>query len=407
MKPKTRKIKKTQKTQKIRKYRKSEKKTREKSKKSKKVYFNLAKGNPSKNKFNKQKNVANIKLKSYSPSINKKLVSLKNTVAYDVLGCKSKSLNDSLLTVNIGTLDKPKCVSYNNKLAVDHLLKNLKASINLDCSKIIPPKQLQSNCWFNTMFMTLFISDKGRKFFRFFRQLMIEGKQIGDKSIPTELAKSFFMFNMAIEAAYNLNNNTKRIAYNFDTNLLIKNIYNSINNTRNDKKISFRNVGEPGNPLDYYLSIMNYLDNTSIKLHTIDFINPSYSYSASNKAINLLTSKGIFKSTIPHILVLEFSDYNSNNISDKEETLKLNIKDSVIEYKLDAIIIRDTRQQHFCSLLTCNGEEMSFDGASYSRMTPFKWKNLINTNKEWDFYANYDLKWNFRNGYQMLFYYRV
>ena len=199
-----------------------------------------------------------IKIKSYSPSINKRLVSLKQTIAYDLFGCKSSSLEDSLLIVNVGTLNKPKCVSYNNKLAVEHLLKNLKASANLNCSKIIPPKQVDSNCWFNTMFMAFFVSDKGRKFFRFFRQLMIEGKQVGGKVIPTELAKSFFMFNMAIEAAYNLTEHTKTIAYNFDTNLLIKNIYNSINKGTIHPNINIRKVGDSGNPLDY-LFIYNEL----------------------------------------------------------------------------------------------------------------------------------------------------
>ena len=55
----------------------------------------------------------------------------------------------------------------------------------------------------------------------------------------------------------------------------------------------------------------------------------------------------------------------------------------------------------------CNGVEMGFDGASYSRMVPFKWKKLINKDKNWTFKANYDLKWNFRNGYHMMFYYRI
>lgn len=379
-------------------------------KQSKKISKKISK------KLSRKKSNKLLKIKSYSPSINKRLVSLKNTVAYDLFGCKSASLADSLLTVNIGTLNKPKCVSYNNKLAVKKLLKNLKASVNLDCSKIIPPKQLKSNCWFNTMFMVFFISDKGRKFFRFFRQLMIEGKQINGKAIPTNLAMAFFMFNMAIEASYNLTEHTKTIAYNFDTNLLIKNIYNSINKGNIHPNKNIRKVGESGNPLDYYLSIMHYLDNTSIKLKIIEFwhdivernIIQKYSkLSASNKAINLLLSDVLMQDSLPHILVLEYSDNNSNNIDDKNKQLIINTKSGNIKYILDSIIIRDTSQQHFCALLTCNGIEMSFDGASYSRMTPFKWKDKINLNKDWTFKADYDLKWNFRNGYHMAFYYRI
>ena len=387
-------------------------------KSSKKVSKKISKKSSKKvsKKISGKKSNKLFKIKSYSPSINKKLVSLKNTVAFDLFGCKSRSLEESLLTVNIGTLNKPKCIPYNNKLAVKNLLKNLKASVNLDCSKVVPPKQLNSNCWFNTMFMVFFVSDKGRKFFRFFRQLMIEGKQINGKAIPRNLAMAFFMFNMAIEASYNLTEHTKTIAYNFDSNLLIKNIYNSINNSTIHPNRNIRNVGESGNPLDYYLSIMHYLDNSSIKLKIIEFSNDVIErniiqkygkQSASNTVINEILLNILMSDKLPHILVLEYSDNNSNNIADKEKQLIINTKSGKIQYKLDSIIIRDTSQQHFCALLTCNGIEMSFDGASYSRMTPFKWKDKINQNKDWTFKADYDLKWNFRNGYHMAFYYRI
>ena len=39
----------------------------------------------------------------------------------------------------------------------------------------------------------------------------------------------------------------------------------------------------------------------------------------------------------------------------------------------------------------------------------FKWKNLINKNKDWTFIENqkyYPEKYNFTKGYKMLFYYR-
>ena len=54
----------------------------------------------------------------------------------------------------------------------------------------------------------------------------------------------------------------------------------------------------------------------------------------------------------------------------------------------------------------CNKNEYAFDGASYNRMTKFAWKENINKNKNWGF-EGHDLKWNFMNAYQILFYYRV
>ena len=46
---------------------------------------------------------------------------------------------------------------------------------------IVAPKQYQGNCWFNTLFVALFISDKGRSFFEYFRRLMIQGKAVHNK----------------------------------------------------------------------------------------------------------------------------------------------------------------------------------------------------------------------------------
>ena len=38
---------------------------------------------------------------------------------------------------------------------------------NVNAENIIGPKQIKSNCWFNTFLMVFFVSDKGRKFHRF------------------------------------------------------------------------------------------------------------------------------------------------------------------------------------------------------------------------------------------------
>ena len=57
-----------------------------------------------------------------------------------------------------------------------------------------------------------------------------------------------------------------------------------------------------------------------------------------------------------------------------------------------------------------NNEEYKFDGDSYSRLSKFKWKNLINTNKDWVFLENpnyYPEKYNFTKGYKLMFYYRI
>ena len=161
---------------------------------SKRIYNDLQKSNS---------------IRSFSPNINKNLVSLKSMRMSNIFEC-----ND-ILKVNI----ENKCIDFNTDIVKKKLLKNLQASKHLDCEKFIAPKQYKSNCWFNTMFVTFFHSDKGRKFFRFFRQLMISGEKINGEKIPQDLAEVFFTLNKIIEAGYNQDNNAnKKLIYTFDTN---------------------------------------------------------------------------------------------------------------------------------------------------------------------------------------------
>jgi len=94
-------------------------------------------------------------------------------------------------------------------------------------------------------------------------------------------------------------------------------------------------------------------------------------------------------------------DEQSRFIDDK--SIELDIFD--VKYKLDSAIVRDTNQQHFCSLLHCDKKQFSFDGASYNKISPMEWEKIINTNAIWSF-KGHNLTWNFRLGYQILFYYR-
>ena len=49
------------------------------------------------------------------------------------------------------------------------------------------------------MFVTFFFSDKGRKFFRFFRELMIKGIKVdGTKIEDKKMRELFFIFNLLI-----------------------------------------------------------------------------------------------------------------------------------------------------------------------------------------------------------------
>jgi hypothetical protein len=79
---------------------------------------------------------------------------------------------------------------------------------------------------------------------------------------------------------------------------------------------------------------------------------------------------------------------------------------------LDSCAIRDIEQKHFTAVLTCEGKEMAFDGASFHRIVPMKWKHLLNKNDRWKFKGTVHRDgtpyyWSFLHAYQMLFYYRT
>jgi hypothetical protein len=143
-----------------------------------------------------------VKSSSYTPTINKNLVSLKTIERKPVFDCNNSRAFALKAPLKIGvSKEKKTCYIYSNIRAKKYLLNNLKANKHVNPDIIIPPIQELANCWFNTMFVSLFISDKGRKFFHFMRQLMIEGKQQNGTPIPNGLKNGFALLNYAIDAS--------------------------------------------------------------------------------------------------------------------------------------------------------------------------------------------------------------
>ena len=339
---------------------------------------------------------------SYSPSINKYLVSLKSVERKEVLNCNNERAFLLKAPLKIGVPDKSgkkTCYPYNDSVAKKFLLKNLKANKHVDPNRVVPPIQELANCWFNTMFVSLFISDKGRKFFHFLRQMMIEGKQMmiegkqkGGNPIPEILRDGFALFNYAIDACLTGN----KYAYILNTNAIIQQIYDSIPDDYRTQYQYIRDVDEAGNPIRYYLSLINYLGNRNLRVLFVQDCGPSWEFQTQEKIVNEL----------PDVISLEFfnDDVPTTN---KKTSFTLN----GAKYVLDSCIIRDTERNHFSSLLTCEKKEMAYDGMSFHRLTYMDWKDKINTDFKWQFKGSKDegrlLTWNFAKGYYMLFYYRI
>jgi hypothetical protein len=363
---------------------------------------------PSKKRTLKNKN------RSFSPLVNKKL----DVNSLKTLKNRTIKLCDSLLEINTGTVIHPKCLKFNSMEVKKFLLKNLMSSKHLKPEKFIAPKQLYSNCWFNTMFVTFFFSDKGRKFFRFFRNLMITGKKQDNSMLDDQrLRKSLFIFNLYIEASYNqslsgtsknkmnLHEQVKILTSNLDTNFLIKNIYNIIK--QNEPIYDLPDIDESGNPLEFYQIIMQYLKYDVLNILRIDVDkNSKQKYKTTNEILD-----NLFKRERD---IVVFEDHESG--MDYETSYEVELKGKKYKYILDSIIMTNKGyynpkdNSHFVSVLTINGVGYKFDGGSYSRLSKFNWKKQLNTNKDFTFKENpafHPEKYNFSKAYKILFYYRT
>ncbi len=353
------------------------------------------------NQILKKKDLVDVS--SYAPTVNQQLVSLVSVKREPLVDCNNELAFKLKEPLKYGIKSKTRktieCLSIDNPKVVKQQLKALKANKHVNVANIVPPVQHMSNCWFNTMFMSFFVSDKGRKFFHFFRQLMIEGKQYDGVKIPKALHNAFGLLNYAIESTLT----GSEFAYKMDTNAIIKKIYEAIPKEFKKTHPFITDINLANNPLRYYLSLIEYLGNSPLLVGV-------YNLESTNWSNGLIKMMGKVE---PHIIILEVFDSkdkkpgNSGKITNKMKKFKLNGH----KYVLDSCIIRDTKQQHFCCTLTAEGKEYAYDGNSYKKLVAMNWKNKINTNFEWQFEGTYGtdgkpLKWNFLHGYQMLVYYR-
>ena len=331
-------------------------------------------------------------ISSYSPSVNKDLVSLKSVQRNQVFNCNNDRAFLLKAPLQIGVPDKSgkkTCYPYTDPVAKKYMLKNLKANKHVDPNMVVPPIQELANCWFNTMFVSLFVSDKGRKFFHFLRQIMIEGKQ---KDVPEVLRDGFALFNYAIDACLTGN----KYAYILNTNAIIQQIYDSVPDEYKAQYKYIRDVDEAGNPVRYYLSLIDYLGNRNLPLLFVQDAGVTWEFQVQEKVVGKL----------PDVIILEFFS-DDEPITNKKTSFTMN----GAKYALDSCIIRDTARNHFSSLLTCEKKEMAYDGMSFHRLTYMDWKDKINADFKWQFKGSKDegrlLTWNFAKGYYMMIYYRV
>ena len=321
----------------------------------------------------------NDKESQYKLSLNKLLVSFRPTLVEPLVVCNLQKAFRYEEKLNYKL--NGKCYAYDTPIVEEYLLKRLKNNKVVSISKIIAPKQIDSNCWFNSMFMMFFISDRGRIFFHYMRELMIKGETLGT-IIEPQLRNVFALLNFIAECCLTGN----ELAHRLNTNKIIEKIYK----LTKEKNIVSYNIGEAGNPIYYYRSLIQYLGRNELK---VAIVNP-YTWKKDLKKIDP-----------PHIVIIQF--HFNNKV---KKPLQFSIGEYV--YELDSASVIDNSRQHFCSTITCNGVQFAFDGYSKSRLIPFEWKSKINENINWGF-KDYiyefddDTLWNFMEGYSCLCYYRI
>ena len=334
--------------------------------------------------------VGDLVSKSYSPTVNELLTNLQSLSPNPAsFACE----NNQQIRVQKGS--KIECVDWESSAAQEAMLKNLKRK-HIEFDKVIAPAQIEKNCWFNCYFMVFFIGDKGKKFFRYMRQEMITGKQPTGSSYAklTSLRWPFFLLNFYIESSILGRDDPENFAEQMNTNTLIREIGLEL-----EKNMSgVIPPGKMGNPMNFYIQIAKYLGETTIVFY------PSVpkllrKEKMEKKLTKLMGEVG----RVPHVFAIVVKPGKKKEDYDTTNTYTVGGK--TYKYSLDSAMLFSSDRTQWCALITGNSRGYASDGSSFSRLTPYDWKNKINTNEEFSFEGS-TKSYNFKTCETYLLYYR-
>lgn len=279
------------------------------------------------------------------------------------------------------------CTDWNTDSAKRQMLKLLNRKLTI--KKITAPKQKLSNCWFNTMFMCFFISDKGRQFTRILRQIMITGKRLDNTKLDSQLVPIFLQLNVAIQSS--LNHVREDYYLLNDTNQIISSLAKYY--PEEYKRNTITKAGDYGNPLTAYDSMIRYLFGHTKNKHVIDMFSHSFQQLIQHRI------------PVHHDIIAVHLDLNQEYVEKPLELLDSRNR----KWRLDSMII--SNEEHFICFVTINEKEYGFDGGSYSKLQRMSWKNNINKDEDFNLdkgkISTRDWSFNFVKEYQILLYYRV
>ena len=339
---------------------------------------------------------------SFSPNVNQIISSLKSISPHKELGFAM--CHDDQVYIKKGT---GKCYGLKSKIAQTYMIDNLLSKKPVDCNAIIAPKQLQGNCWFNAFFMVYFISDKGRKFFRYLRLAMITGKLPNGTQISSKLRMPLLIMNKYIEASL-LGvppdaDPRVSLATLMDTNQIIRKIARNLGKAKRIE-LSIVKTEEASNPFSFYNGLITYLKSNPLAFTKIVVRGANSKHRLVSDIQNLLNNE---RNSLDFFILERWSEDFPIKSWSIPKKFKINYKGEEHTYILDSAVLRDTQKKHFSAYITCNGKPCGFDGEGFARMTPFDWKKKMNKDTKWRFADQYKTYFNFQKGYYMLFYYRI
>ena len=379
----------------------------------------------------------NMESSDYNPTINKELIIFNTkTKRKDEFTCPVTT-DVKVKVSKKGQKKEYKCLPYTSQRAQKQLIKLLNQDIR--SSNVVAPKQMDSNCWFNCMFMSFFISDKGRKFMRSLRYMMITGyNPMSKEQLSPTLHKNLFLLNRAIQESMDGNQGSRE--YIDNTNHIIKSIYKDYSSFNKSKLNKYwrelYDRGQDGNPIVYLMALFTmsnynalnillyeqgkkYIDSYYISQQTNKILRKKSEYKNANDwqmtvRPNFLMNKN--KKQLPHIIVYNFHQgvptpkTLTQRIKYKRDfvTGKTIAKTENIEYALDSAIVLDNKGNHFVCFVTVDGVEYYFDGETRSRLHKYDWKKRIHNiennkvSKETEY-----LKFSVGYSYRYYIYYRV
>lgn len=374
---------------------------------------------------------------SYSPSINKKMISLQSFIPRgDIYRCRKR--RDIKAVTRKGEM---KCVSWKDPYAKKIMLENLFSNkyLKYTADDINTPKQVDANCWLNAVIMVLFISDKGRKFFRSFRKAMITSKFINGKPLPKKAQWAMFLFNKYIDAILK-----KKSESNFALTMDTEHVIDTIHKAFPKSKI-FPSKKKGNNSELFIFGMLNYLASDDLRIcrwvYNPKIINPNLMDHRGyldrvkkqdgelyfpNIGVSMFSAENMVSRPyikLPHLIIVIKN--NGNFAEDGVKKIieyKYTKQNKIYQWKLDSMILSNVNTEptekfhafhHASSYITFNGVELAHDGYMATRHVKFDWSKYLtpeNVNKNWKFI--YPDKFENENGIAnapraIFFYYRV